>query len=690
MIAQKTAAPGALPPPRPTRMPMISGHDDMTISTKSDDEEIPMGSDDDDDDTAIGALMVATKPLVCMAPSSRGGVARRERLFDPSFSLKDYITIRSLGKGTSGIVTLRRHRESGKMYAIKKTDYTDFGDISPEVFGELLLRELDHPNVMGICKAGFHIGTMSLAKCFVTVMDVAGCDMYTMVKQGTPIHPFEFNDIGYQFLRGIAYCQSRMINNYDVKPKNVLLFGTDKLAVPGEPAEHNLKRVVIADMGLGAAFAIAPISNTCQYTLWYRPPELLMGRDTATPKGDVWAAGCTLFELATGNYLFPTGSDVAFDQMMTIANILGAPPKHLHRWYPSWDWDKYPTFPDAFDKSIRSRVTAYPGLADLLRKMLCYDPAERCSIFDALADQMFKGVATRIEELIDVQTVKLDPSRIRHPLMKYRSPDKLDIHPEYAVQLMTERLDAGNQKWYDDQPVIATNDRAHLLATILKLITDEDRDDLLYECGCLALDLCRVAYSFDSRSVSDQMTNKSSLSTLAIASYLLARKARAASVCDIPEYLFILNDPASVTRAAITARECELIKNLDGDLFFPTAYDIFQQLAISRRFDQKQRTEAGIVLFLAKMSENGRASVRHGIELAKWTADIVARHCVGLIDIEAEDVQGDLAEIRMRTNAMVPLVYSECSALVEKLSRTWYARFGLLDALLDSSYGHRM
>jgi hypothetical protein len=39
---------------------------------------------------------------------------------------------------------------------------------------------------------------------------------------------------------------------------------------------------------------------------------------------------------------------------------------------------------------------------------------------------------------------------------------------------------------------------------------------------------------------------------------------------------------------------------------------------------------------------------------------------------------------------MVPLVYSECSALVEKLSRTWYARFGLLDALLDSSYGHRM
>ncbi len=39
-------------------------------------------------------------------------------------------------------------------------------------------------------------------------------------------------------------------------------------------------------------------------TLWYRPPEILMGKKDYNPNLDVWSIGCILGEMIKGSVLF--------------------------------------------------------------------------------------------------------------------------------------------------------------------------------------------------------------------------------------------------------------------------------------------------------------------------------------------------------------------------------------------------
>lgn len=40
-------------------------------------------------------------------------------------------------------------------------------------------------------------------------------------------------------------------------------------------------------------------------TLWYRPPELLLGVDKYGPEIDMWSVGCIFAELLVGKPIFP-------------------------------------------------------------------------------------------------------------------------------------------------------------------------------------------------------------------------------------------------------------------------------------------------------------------------------------------------------------------------------------------------
>ncbi len=69
----------------------------------------------------------------------------------------------------------------------------------------------------------------------------------------------------YQILNGLDVCHSRRIIHRDLKPQNVLI---DK--------KGNIK---IADFGLARAFGVPIKTLTHEVeTLWYRAPEILMGK----------------------------------------------------------------------------------------------------------------------------------------------------------------------------------------------------------------------------------------------------------------------------------------------------------------------------------------------------------------------------------------------------------------------------
>lgn len=59
-------------------------------------------------------------------------------------------------------------------------------------------------------------------------------------------------------------------------------------------------------------------------TLWYRPPDVLLGSTEYSTSLDMWGVGCIFVEMITGMPTFPGIRDT-YDQLDKIFKILGTP-----------------------------------------------------------------------------------------------------------------------------------------------------------------------------------------------------------------------------------------------------------------------------------------------------------------------------------------------------------------------------
>lgn len=338
-----------------------------------------------------------------------------------------------VGKGSYGVVAAAVDTHTGEKVAIKKiNDVFEHVSDATRILREIkLLRLLRHPDIVEIkhimlppCRREF--------KDIYVVFELMESDLHQVIKANDDLTPEHFQFFLYQLLRALKYIHTGHVFHRDLKPKNILANADCKLK--------------ICDFGLArASFDDAPSAifwTDYVATRWYRAPELCGSFFSKyTPAIDIWSIGCIFAEMLTGKPLFP-GKNVVH-QLDLVTDLLGAPSAETiarirnekARRYLNGMRRKTPVpfsekFPHVDPLALR-----------LLERLLAFDPKDRPSAEEALADPYFYGLANLENEPSTQPIPKLEFEFERRRLVKndvreliYR--EILEYHP----QMLQEHL----------------------------------------------------------------------------------------------------------------------------------------------------------------------------------------------------------------------------------------------------------
>jgi serine/threonine protein kinase len=99
-----------------------------------------------------------------------------------------------------------------------------------------------------------------------------------------------------------------------------LAFNFTILFQPQNLLINELGELKLADFGLARAKSVPTKTYSNEVvTLWYRPPDVLLGSTEYSTPIDMWGVGCIFYEMASGRPLFP-GSTVE-DELHLIFKV---------------------------------------------------------------------------------------------------------------------------------------------------------------------------------------------------------------------------------------------------------------------------------------------------------------------------------------------------------------------------------
>jgi len=300
----------------------------------------------------------------------------------------DFQKIEKIGEGAYGVVYKAVCKKTEQFVALKKIrlDTENEGVPSTAMREISLLKELDHPAVVQLLDVVFsNQQAMYLVFEYLDKDLKRQLDDYVAKKKQT--------NIGYvgglpepvvksylqQIASGLAYCHVHSVLHRDMKPQNLLV--------------NSQGQIKLADFGLARYFSVPSRCFTHEViTMWYRPPEILLGSNHYSTPVDIWSLGCIFYEMLTKTPLYQGDSEI--DQLFRIFRSLGTPtesswpgvfnlPEYKAQ-FPNWQGkDPYKIIDgEKFKVSFETR--------DVLAKMLVYSPQERISACEILQHPYIK------------------------------------------------------------------------------------------------------------------------------------------------------------------------------------------------------------------------------------------------------------------------------------------------------------
>ncbi|GJW93860.1 probable serine/threonine-protein kinase [Tanacetum coccineum] len=281
-----------------------------------------------------------------------------------------------VGQGTYSSVFRARDLEAGRIVALKKVRFDNFEPESVRFMAReiLILRRLNHPNIMKL----EGIITSQLSCSIYLVFEYMEHDISGLLS--CPDIKFTESQIKCymkQLLSGLEHCHSRGVMHRDIKGANLLV--------------NNEGVMKIGDFGLANFCNVArerrPLTSKV-VTLWYRPPELLLGSTDYEASVDLWSIGCVFAELLRGVPLLQGRTEV--EQIHKIFKLCGSPCDDY------WKKSKLPHAPSfkpqhPYESCLWETFKDQPkSTVDLIETLLSVEPYKRGTASSALASEYFQ------------------------------------------------------------------------------------------------------------------------------------------------------------------------------------------------------------------------------------------------------------------------------------------------------------
>uniref|UniRef100_A0A158R6F7 cyclin-dependent kinase n=1 Tax=Taenia asiatica TaxID=60517 RepID=A0A158R6F7_TAEAS len=240
---------------------------------------------------------------------SRGSSAVRSAVagIESFGAIESYKKLEVLGEGSYATVYRGFSHLTNRVVAVKEIRINQEEGLPFTAIREAsLLKSLRHANIVTL----HDIVHTKLTLNFV--FEYVDSDLSRLMEKNPKgLKPQNVQLLLYQLLRGLAYCHDRRILHRDLKPQNILVAANGELK--------------LADFGLARAKSVP--SHTYSHevvTLWYRPPDVLLGSTNYTASLDMWGVGCIFLEMLSGDATFPGVAD-AVDQLDKIFRYMGTP-----------------------------------------------------------------------------------------------------------------------------------------------------------------------------------------------------------------------------------------------------------------------------------------------------------------------------------------------------------------------------
>jgi serine/threonine protein kinase len=287
--------------------------------------------------------------------------------------------IDELGQGGMGVVYRARQLQMDRTIALKVLREQVSGDIDrvKRFKREAQLASvLEHPNIVQV----FGVGIASNDLPYIAMEFLSGSQLDEVLEKNGPMPWRELLPLMMEVCDALQYAHSQNIIHRDIKPSNIMI------------ADNHAK---VVDFGIAKSLSDASPkltqTNVLMGSVYYMSPSDFSGAP-ATAQSDIYALGCTIFEMLVGKP--PFAGDTVFDTMT----------KHALEPIPGIN-------------QLNAKANIPDSLQRVVDWMLAKEPADRAS---SAAE-----VKEKLHAVLTGETVNLQANQI--PIAKIHANRKLIV-----------------------------------------------------------------------------------------------------------------------------------------------------------------------------------------------------------------------------------------------------------------------